>query len=272
MTPSQGKKRASPGADIEKQGPLGAVDLSQVDSEKLREVSKALERVDLAVELLSQEKHAPVWEKRRHILKAIPKFWPIAFMNHPQCSNHAAHAQDQAALSHLEDVWIARHPEEKRCFTIEFHFKENPYFSDSVLKKEYKYLPAAAAAGDIPDENGITDTMCQFAWDENVAPQAIKINWKEDSRNLTKLHPQVFDEEDDLPSEPGSFFNFFEKESDPYDLGIVIAHELFPDVIDWFLGTNQAGDDDSDEEYSEEDDENEDEIDLEKPRTKKQRM
>ena len=55
-------------------------------------------------------------------------------------------------------------------------------------------------------------------------------------------------------------------------LGIVIAHELFPDVIDWFSGTNQAGNDDSDEEYSEEDDENEDEIDLEKPRTKKQRM
>ena len=49
MTPSQGKKRASPGADIEKQGPLGAVGLSQVDTEKLQEVSRALERVDLAV-------------------------------------------------------------------------------------------------------------------------------------------------------------------------------------------------------------------------------
>jgi template-activating factor I len=51
----------------------------------------------------------------------------------------------------------------------------------------------------------------------------------------------------------------------------VIANELFPEAIEYFFGTNQEGGDDSDEEDSEEDDENEDEIDLEKPRTKKQR-
>jgi hypothetical protein len=51
------------------------------------------------------------------------------------------------------------------------YFKENPYFSDSVLKKEYKYIPPAIDGDDEPDENGITASMCEFAWDTNVAPQ-----------------------------------------------------------------------------------------------------
>jgi len=267
----QGKKRASPGADTEKQGSLGSVALSDADTARLQDISKDLERVELAVELLSQEKHAPVWEKRREVLKAIPRFWLVALMNHSMFEIYLAHAQDQAALSYLDDVWITRNPEERRCFTIEFYFKENPFFSDSVLKKEYKYISTATDGGD-PDENGITPAMCEFTWDKNSVPQAMKINWKDDSKNLTKLHPQIWvEEEDDLPSEPGSFFNFFEQEKDPYDLGIVLANELFPEAIEYFLGVNQEAGDDSDEEDSEEDDENEDEIDLEKPRTKKQR-
>jgi len=220
-------------------------------------------------EFLSQEKHASAWEKRRQILKAIPRFWPVAMLNHPLFSIHAAHAQDQAALSHLEDVWIARNSEERRCFTIEFYFKENPYFTNSILKKEYKYVPPAPVADDKPDENGITAQMTEFAWDTNVEAQAFKIDWKDDSKNLTKLHPPVYEDGDDQPAEPGSFFNFFEVAKDPYDMGIVIANEIFPEIIEYFTGHPEAGED-SDEEDSE-DDEDEDEIDLEKPRTKKQR-
>lgn len=61
----------------------------------------------------------------------------------------------------------------------------------------------------------------------------------------------------------------FELEDDPYNIGTIIANELFPEAIDYFLGT--ADDDlDSDDEDSE-DDEDADEIDLEKPRPKKQK-
>ena len=48
--------------------------------------------------------------------------------------------------------------------------------------------------------------------------QATKIDWKDDSKNLTKQHPQLKDEDDDLPSEGGSFFNFFEVAEDPFDV------------------------------------------------------
>lgn len=52
------------------------------------------------------------------------------------------------------------------------HFKENPFFTNSVLKKEYKYVqPAAAAKNETPDENGITDTMVDFSWERDIEAQ-----------------------------------------------------------------------------------------------------
>lgn len=49
----------------------------------------------------------------------------------------------------------------------------------------------------------------------------------------------------------------------------MIANDIFPEAVEYFLG--QAGHDeiDSDEDEESEDDEDEDEIDLEKPRLKK---
>lgn len=43
-----GKKRASPGADTEK-NPLGAVELSEAHNEKLEKISEESSRVDIAL-------------------------------------------------------------------------------------------------------------------------------------------------------------------------------------------------------------------------------
>jgi template-activating factor I len=46
--------------------------------------------------------------------------------------------------------------------------------------------------------------------------QMTKINWKDESKNLTKLYPRQIDNDDpeDI-ADPGSFFNFFELKEDP---------------------------------------------------------
>lgn len=107
-----------------------------------------------------------------------------------------------------------------------------------------------------------------------------------------KQYPRANDtEEEAMPSEGGSFFNFFEVAEDPFDvsdcaaydtsaggpdrfgtlqLGVLIANDIFPEAIEYFLG-QRSGDDDSEEDEEDEDDEDEDEIDLEKPRPKKAR-
>lgn len=72
------------------------------------------------VERRAQAKLTPVYEKRRGVVKAIPKFWPVALMNNSLFALHAQHNADQVALSYLEDLWIARETVESRCFTLEF--------------------------------------------------------------------------------------------------------------------------------------------------------
>ena len=134
-----GKKRASPGADTEK-NPLGNLELSDAHHEKLEKIADESNRVDISlgmrrpppncialpliwdwvpIEFLTQEKSAPFFEKRREALKGIPKFWPVALLNHPTVAVHAVHHQDQVALGYLEDVWLTRNPKEKRCFVLE---------------------------------------------------------------------------------------------------------------------------------------------------------
>lgn len=60
-----------------------------------------------------------MYKKRREIVKAIPKFWPITLMNSPQFVPHAQHEDDQKALAALQDIWIERDPAEPRTFTVE---------------------------------------------------------------------------------------------------------------------------------------------------------
>ena len=70
------------------------------------------------------ERHAikqlkPLYEKRRSVLKGIPKFWYQALMNCDEFAIHAQHEDDVSALSYLEDLWVERDATEPRCFTVE---------------------------------------------------------------------------------------------------------------------------------------------------------
>ncbi|KAJ7042643.1 hypothetical protein C8F04DRAFT_1076616 [Mycena alexandri] len=265
-----GIKRASPGADDEK-NPLANVDLSEEDAKKLALVQRELGRVELALDRLGQAKVTPAYEKRREVAKSIEKFWPVALMNNSHFAFFTQHSADQLALSYLEDLWIARDTVEPRCYTLEFYFKENPFFTNSVLKKVYKYNAPPTAADDKPDADGITETMLDFSWERDVEAQATKIDWKDAEKALTKLYPEADGEDDDdISVDSGSFFNFFETAEDKGELGITIANEIFPEAIEYFLG--QAGGDDDDLDSDDEDEDDAEEIDLEKPKSKKQKV
>ncbi|KAF5375171.1 hypothetical protein D9758_000049 [Tetrapyrgos nigripes] len=263
-----GTKRASPGA-VQEKNPLTA-ELSEEDAAKLTVVRKDIQKTELLLERHAQKQLLPAYQRRREVVKTIPKFWPLALMNHAMFSFHVQHNADQLALSYLEDLWIERDEKEPRCFTLEFHFKENPHFSDKVLKKEYSYVPPPAAADEKPDADGVTDSMLDFSWERDVKASKITINWKESDKALTKLYPRESgDEDDEETGDSGSFFNFFEHEEDPYEIGLNIANEVFPEAIEYFLGENGGDDSDSDEE---EEDDDAAEIDLEKPKSKKQKV
>lgn len=54
------------------------------------------------------------------------------------------------------------------------YFRENPFFHDLVLKKEYRYSPSIDVDGEKKDEWGITDAQAAFSWDVNVEPQVLE--------------------------------------------------------------------------------------------------
>lgn len=55
-------------------------------------------------------------------------------------------------------------------------------------------------------------------------------------------------------------------------MGVAIANEIFPEAMDYYNGIATRGlSDDEEDEEDEEDDDDDEEIDLEKPRPKKQR-
>jgi template-activating factor I len=115
-----GTKRGSPGAEDEK-NPLQDVELSDEDAKKLQGVQREIAADFCSVlERAAQAKLVPAYEKRRQITQTIPKFWPVALLNHTLFAYHVQHSADQLALSFLEDVWVARDPIEPRCYTIEF--------------------------------------------------------------------------------------------------------------------------------------------------------
>ena len=72
------------------------------------------------LERASIKRLIPVFEKRRELIKSIPKFWPVALMNNAATAVHIQHADDQKALGYLEDIWVTRSEAEHRAFVIEF--------------------------------------------------------------------------------------------------------------------------------------------------------
>ncbi|EJD55141.1 hypothetical protein AURDEDRAFT_109595 [Auricularia subglabra TFB-10046 SS5] len=256
------KKRSEPGSDKEKSN---EVTLSPAEVEKLEEVQKEFSRAELLLERHAIKQLKPLYEKRRSVLKSIPKFWYQALMNCDEFAIHAQHEDDVSALSYIEDLWVERDAAEPRCFTIEMHFKENPYFNDTVIKKAYKYTPPKADGDDKPDADGITKLALDFDWKDHVTPQATQISWKDDAHNLVKKHPWVQPEGEDLPEETGTIFNLFERTEDVFDLGLVLGTEVFPDAVAFFSGE----DDDITDSEDEDEDDGAEEIDLEQPKKKK---
>ena len=53
------------------------------------------------------------------------------------------------------------------------YFVENPFFSGSMLKKEYRYLPSAGIDNEKKDEWGVTDAQAAFSWVTNVDEQVL---------------------------------------------------------------------------------------------------
>lgn len=127
----------------------------------------------------------------------------------------------------------------KTGYTIAFHFKENPYFENNLLQKEF-YLAAEGS---------------QSTEDFNQKSISTQIKWK-DGKNLLKemqTKPQTNKKRD---FDHKSFFDWFTDNADPVndDIAEIIKEDLWPNPLQYYL-VPDIGTYDSSVEDSEEDEE-----------------
>jgi len=103
--------------------------------------------------------------KKEENVVGIPDFWFQALMRHPDFGN-MIQEEDDDALKYLTDITTSL-VDGGPSFSIEFHFKSNPYFNETLLKKVYT-ITSQESTGEIYDHMESTE-----------------ITWKP-GKNLTK--------------------------------------------------------------------------------------
>ncbi|KAI3635975.1 hypothetical protein MIR68_005856 [Amoeboaphelidium protococcarum] len=267
----------------------GAKDATQDEVEAGRDIFEDEESEDADTKSAS----SPSALKEEVDLKGIPEFWATVIRSCPMLEEIVME-EDYPALDHLIDVrfsLLADNP----GFRLEFEFKENPFFENSILSKEY-YLEDQAGEDDDDEVAGSDDLVYDHAvgteikWrDGKDLTHKIEIRkQRHKSTNKTRVVKKVV--------KTDSFFNFFNPPQMPedddedddqqedeisemlqkdYEVGEFFKEHLIPRAVDWFTGEAQEqldfddeedDEEDDDEDYSEgeEDDQNEeDDDDLE---------
>lgn len=196
-------------------------------------------------------------EEEKNVV-GVPEFWLTALKHHEMIDSIITE-KDEEALKYLIDITQEPLDDEAGSFTLKFHFKENPYFTNEVLSKTYHL------DGDESDE-----VVCESV-------DSTQVDWKE-GKDLTKGVKKGFGPE-------SSFFNFFAppdvkegKGASPkivstmeldFEIAVAIKEEIIKHAVHWFTGdasidgADFGGDDDDDDEGAEfgEGDEDDDEED-----------
>lgn len=138
---------------------------------------------------------------------------------------------------HVEDF-----DDVKTGYSISFHFKENPYFENEVLTKEF-HLAAENSAADFVQ----TSTSTSIKWKEG-----------KDLLKQQQSKPQT-NKKGDLNTEHKSFFDWFCDNSDPVndDFAELIKDDVWPNPLQFFLVPDIGVYNDEESSAEEEEDENE---------------
>ncbi|CAB1104680.1 unnamed protein product [Ectocarpus sp. CCAP 1310/34] len=168
---------------------------------------------------------------------------------------------DLEALYYLSDV---------RCvdkdnllgFTLEFHFDDNPYFTNAVLTKRYD--TANIMDQGEPLLEGVEGTPIDWKSGRNLCEKTIRRKIKRggsrsgETRTITKVektesffkffqNPVMYEDEDDEEDEDEYNFSF---EMD-YEVARIFRNHLIPNAVLWFTG-EAVSDEEDDEETDEE--------------------
>jgi hypothetical protein len=179
--------------------------------------------------------------------KGVPDFWLNVLKN----TNHTEEMiqeWDAPILKHLIDITSQIHVN-PNGFSILFHFEENEYFTNAIIKREYEF-------------NTALDPKNPYVYDGSIPKktQGTLIDWKE-GMDVLKQHanesffaffdPSIKECSEDIDSECKAEISY------QFLIGEFIRDEIIPNAVLFY--TDEA---DQDSEYSS-DDEDDDEGQLE---------
>lgn len=232
--------------DFYRQKALEDIDGCQNEIDALNE--KASEEI-LQVEQKYNKLRKPHYEKRNELIKNIPNFWVTAFVNHPQISAVLEDVEEDC-LHYLSKLEVEEFEDIKSGYKISFIFASNPYFSNTVLVKEFHL----ATTGD-------------------PASKSSKIEWK----NGMDISAKILQNGNNRKRKRGqsrSFFQWFEDNTDPSadDIAEVVKDDMWPNPLQYYLASDIevengiSDDDDMDDSVvvlDEDDDEEDEDVDQE---------
>ncbi|XP_066154278.1 nucleosome assembly protein 1-like 1 [Euwallacea fornicatus] len=204
--------------------------------------------------------------------KGIPDFWITVFKNCTLLTD-MVQPHDAPILNNITDIRMSCQ-EEPMSFKLEFHFKPNSYFTNTVLSKEYfmKCVPDEDDPFSFEGPEIYKCVGCTINWNKgkNVTVKTIKKKQKHKSRGVIRVVTKT------VPND--SFFNFFSpptipedaKEQDvdedlrnlltsDFEIGHYIRERVIPRAVLYFTGENTDDEDDYEEEEEEDDEDEEDE-------------
>lgn len=175
----------------------------------------------------------------------IPEFWTVA-MSNIETIEELITERDAECLKYLEDI-TCEDFSNGLGFTLKFHFKTNPYFTNSVLTKTYE-VPNLLLLDDEPILKNVTG--CDIDWKNQEMCLTHKVICKK-QRNKKGMIRHVKKNE-----RTESFFHFFsppklpdvedidEEEADAieeafdhdYDVAQQFRSHIIPKGVLWFTG------------------------------------
>jgi len=234
-SPSKVERLDVADVDEELQKAIQSMDEIQNNLDELTE--KASVEI-LVVEQKYNKLRKPHYKKRNEIITKIPAFWSTVFSNHPQVSSIVTE-KDEEALAYLSEMEVEEFDDIKSGYKISFRFRENPFFVNDVLVKEFHISDEAAEA-------------------EEAASKATEIKWKPGKSLAPKpdLKAGMKRSKEEMGG-PTSFFNWFVDANDDgiCEIGESLKDDIWPNPLQYFL--NDINDSMEDEEF---DDEDEDEM------------
>jgi nucleosome assembly protein 1-like 1 len=202
----------------------------------------------------------------------IPSFW-LVVLKHHDTSESMIQEYDEEALTYLTDIVYMPVQDETETlspesFELEFHFAENPFFTNKILSKKY-YLKEDPKIGQVFYDHFVC-TPINWKEGKNLTVETVvkktkggrgrgRVSRKPKQVETTQIRPSFFHFFSDDILDPTIHEDPDEFAEEDYEYAVELKEKVIPNAVLWFTGEIE-GESMTDYEYEDEyEDEDEDE-------------